>query len=792
MKRIPLWKRIMISAILLVMVLAAPALAGTVTPDDVSNANPGFIAAADDAGSGSETPAATGLADTPWPKSGYDLNNTGQSPYVGSQTGTVKGTFPTGKEGGYTSSLIGSDGTIYISFNNPQRSDFAGINAWDQNGTLKWNYGKPWAKGISTPAIGADGTIYMNDYNSHCLIAVSPNGTCKWRQGISSSAGSPAIGSDGSIYISGPKLFYAFTQDGEPKWTYSDANSNRFSRFTSPAIGPDGTVYCTNEGGIFALDPDTGHEKWYYPTETIYGSPAIGVDGNIYAGSSDGNLYVLNLNGTWKGTYSIGGDLVHYGSPAIGSDGTIYIGSSNKKLYALSPDGTPKWNYSTGGSICASPAIGGDGTIYIGSSDGKIYALDSGGTPKWNYSIGNTGLCQPSIDSDGTVYIGSVGKGGKVYAFAGPSDFTSGKQTGVAPFTVQFTDTSTLSSTSLLWDFGDGSSENATEQNPVHTYTSPGSYTVNLTKIYGSGMNQVVKYNYINVYSAPVANFTSNVTSGSTPFTVQFTDTSTGTPTNWFWDFGDGTNSTDQNPTHTYTTTGTSTGTFTVNLTATNAAGSNTTSRADYITVSSAAPVVSFTGTPRTSGAVPLTVRFNDTSTLHPTSWLWDFGDGTNSTEQHPTHTYTSAGTYTVTLTGTNVIGSSTASKPGYITCVTPGPIPYNGASIYVANDAGVKHDINGTHVEHTPNTYDFSFGPGGLNALSIHDLERNGIIHTTNQSGTIEVRFGGGQPTMHNGVLMLAVNGTIPDDFSVHIKASGDTWTLGEPGTSNLLAPTD
>lgn len=79
------------------------------------------------------------------------------------------------------------------------------------------------------------------------------------------------------------------------------------------------------------------------------------------------------------------------------------------------------------------------------------------------------------------------------------------------------------------------------------------------------------------------------------------------------------------------------------------------------------APVADFTGTP-TSGTVPLAVAFADTSSNAPTSWSWSFGDGGQSTAQNPSHTYTQAGTYTVSLTATNAFGQDTATKVGYIT----------------------------------------------------------------------------------------------------------------------------
>lgn len=66
-----------------------------------------------------------------------------------------------------------------------------------------------------------------------------------------------------------------------------------------------------------------------------------------------------------------------------------------------------------------------------------------------------------------------------------------------------------------------------------------------------------------------------------------------------------------------------------------------------------------------------LTVVFDDTSTGRPTSWRWNFGDGNTSTLQNPTHTYASAGTFTVTLTARNSLGEDTRSK---IVAVTGNP----------------------------------------------------------------------------------------------------------------------
>ncbi len=83
-------------------------------------------------------------------------------------------------------------------------------------------------------------------------------------------------------------------------------------------------------------------------------------------------------------------------------------------------------------------------------------------------------------------------------------------------------------------------------------------------------------------------------------------------------------------------------------------------------------PTASFTADPQ-SGQTPLAVQFTDQSSMAPTTWQWDFGDGTpNSTLQNPTHTYSGTGKKTVTLTVSNTYGTSTLQKTDYITVLPP------------------------------------------------------------------------------------------------------------------------
>jgi len=232
------------------------------------------------------------------------------------------------------------------------------------------------------------------------------------------------------------------------------------------------------------------------------------------------------------------------------------------------------------------------------------------------------------------------------------------------PFTLSFHDTSYNVPQGWIWDFGDNTGSD--EENPVHVYDKPGMYVVKLevSNIFGVDSTEAP----IILNNPLKCNFTARPLSGDIPLNVNFSDSSMGGPTNWTWHFGDGRNSVEQNPRHTYT----DAGLYNVTLTVSNLWGNSSLSRDFYINATSSLPIANFTGCP-TEGQAPLKVQFNDTSTCSSTSWNWTFGDGNTSTEQHPVHTYTVPGTYTVSLTVTNSAGSNITTRAGYIT-VSPAP----------------------------------------------------------------------------------------------------------------------
>ncbi|MBC8048340.1 MAG: PKD domain-containing protein, partial [Fimbriimonadaceae bacterium] len=201
---------------------------------------------------------------------------------------------------------------------------------------------------------------------------------------------------------------------------------------------------------------------------------------------------------------------------------------------------------------------------------------------------------------------------------------------------VTFTDMST-GAECYSWDFGDGGT--STLASPAHTYAGGGVYTVCLT-VYNSYGPETYCQD-VNLISAPGVDF-----SFTGDPAVTFTDLSTNTPTSWSWDFADGFTSTDQNPVHTFE----ENGSYNVCLTATNAGGSNTNCHLVGINFATIAPEADYTYT-----IVGFTASFTDVSTNTPSTWSWNFDDGSaTSTEQNPSHIYAAAGEYNVCLQAGN------------------------------------------------------------------------------------------------------------------------------------------
>ena len=429
---------------------------------------------------------------------------------------------------------------------------------------------------------------------------------------------------------------------------------------------------------------------------TISGNMALGNLRGVYLGTADNNLILSNTvqSNSVYGLFICGLSDKNrvYNNYFNNTNMTIRNGVGN--AYSITK--------TAGTNIVGGPYIGGN---FWGKPDGRGFsntAVDKDGDGISDSAYTNiTG----SVYSDYLPLV--VSNPGQVKPVA---DFSASPTSGNAPLNVTFTDTSTGAPTIWNWSFGDGTA--STEKSPKRTYSAAGNYTVTLTVGNSAGNNTTTKTSYIKVQGTtsqiPVAEFSASPISGSAPLNVSFTDASRGTPAAWKWVFGDGTNSTVKSPTHKYSTAGN----YTVTLTATNAAGSNTTTKTNYIKVTGVTkPVASFTSNV-TSGYVPLNVAFTDKSTGSPSSWKWIFGDGTNSTVKSPTHKYSTAGNYTVALTATNAAGSNTITKTNYIkvTGVTKPVASFtsNVTSGYVPLNVAFTDKSTGS-----PSSWKWTFGDG-------------------------------------------------------------------------------
>ena len=466
--------------------------------------------------------------------------------------------------------------------------------------------------------------------------------------------------------------------------------------------------------------------------------------------------------------------------------------------------------------------------------------------------------------------------------------FTSSYKLACAPANVQFTDNSTPgqgSITSWTWAFGDGTSSN--QQNPSHSYSQPGYYTVSLTVVNSGGCsNTASAVRYLRVVDGIQPNFVFNqsstscaapftgtllnqtagpgtlsynwtIANGATPasstaaspvvtfpnvgtynVTLQvsstygcsqsiteplifsnsnaiingpttvcvntpatFTNGSTPTPPSVAWTFGDGATSNAPSPSHSWSATGTST------IKLVNKYAGCADSVTDPITVINP-PTPAFTATHTSACKAPLTVNFTDQTTPIPTSWLWNFGDGQTSTVQNPSHTYTTAGNFNVTLTVTSsgsCPGSTT--KNAFVTIQPPtatigGTLAacVNGAgSLFVINPTANVNAVDGVATyawtapgssqgSSTSATPSFTYNTAGTYSISLTATTTGGCTATATHS----VVIGTPVPAAFTFLPSPVCGNNVPVVFTPATQnpAVSYYWVFGDGSNATVAAP--
>ena len=299
--------------------------------------------------------------------------------------------------------------------------------------------------------------------------------------------------------------------------------------------------------------------------------------------------------------------------------------------------------------------------------------------------------------------------------------------------------------------------------------------------------------NTAGLWAQPVANFTASPLAGCSPQIINFQDLSTGTPTSWNWNFGNGNTSTLQNPIASYFTPGT----YTITLVVSNAGGTNTLVRTNYITVYEP-PTVDFSASV-TAGCFPLRVQLTDLSTAGigntNVSWEWDFGNGQTSTLQNPLVTYTTAGTFNVTLKVTNDKGCvRTLSRPAFIN-VTPGVRSlFTHTTPTVCN---APSTINFTNTSTGPPVLSYLWDFGDGNTSTALNPSHTYVTNGTYIVSLITISSAGCQDTLRSNPIVIGgitTSFTGPASACINELASFtvtsnpvpniSNWTFGDGGT--------
>ena len=374
--------------------------------------------------------------------------------------------------------------------------------------------------------------------------------------------------------------------------------------------------------------------------------------GRLVYGNYDGNTRIIETpnsynDGTWHhvvGTQGPGGMSLYVDGQLIGSDSTAPNAQSYTGYWRVGGDNIGGWpdgpnSYEFSGQI---DEVAIYGSVLTGAQAAAHYALGVGQTPP-TAAFTSTGVNQ-TIAFDGS---GSSAASGQTI-------------------------------TGYSWNFGD-SSPLGVGVSPAHTYGLPGTYSVTLTVTSSTGLTSQVTNQVVAKapHQAPTAVI--GVTGAAAPNTLTGVFDGTGstaldgaTITGYSWDFGDGTTSTLAKPTHAYATPGT----WPIKLTVTDSLGLTSTVATASFTSIHNAPTPAFSST-----ANLLSVAVNASAST-PTDgqallYDWNWGDGTaDGSGVTATHTYSVAGTYTITLGVSDNLGAA-AQVTGQVTVA---PVVYKAS----------------------------------------------------------------------------------------------------------------
>lgn len=329
---------------------------------------------------------------------------------------------------------------------------------------------------------------------------------------------------------------------------------------------------------------------------------------------------------------------------------------------------------------------------------------------------------------DLTIYF--TGNGGNQLSVSITATPTIGAS---APLTVAFSAFATGGNGSYTysWTFGDGALGNGSAIN--HTYQTNGTFIAEVkvtdTQGFSGSTTQVITVGTpldVTASASPI--------SGKVPLTVNFNaSVSGGTPNyTYSWNFGDGQTGTGQTPAHTYT----SAGNYTAKLTVTDSVNTTGSSSVN-ITVNPVTPLtVAATASP-TSGTAPLTVNFSASASGGTSGYTysWNFGDGVTLTGQSVSHVYSTAGSYTATVTAKDSSNSTSTASVGIAVSSGSSLVISASATPTTATKAPLTTTFTCTASGGTqPYSYLWTFGDGAtsISANTTHTYTTTGLWTAT------------------------------------------------------------
>ena len=346
---------------------------------------------------------------------------------------------------------------------------------------------------------------------------------------------------------------------------------------------------------------------------------------------------------------------------------------------------------------------------------------------------------------------------------------------------------------SSFWSFGDGS--NSTDVFPEYAYSVAGTYQVKLVTDFGSCKDSTVK-SIISIPKPKAAFTATNYLSCKAPLTTAFNNNSVG-GVSFQWDFGDGGTSTSTNPTHTYT----SLGNYSVKLIITNAKGCTDTLLMDQLVKIAPPEILGIDSLPA-QGCIPFTTKPIPViqTGLPVSSYLWNFGDGSTSTDSLPTHVYTTPGVYNIKLTIST--GAGCTDTLTVLEAVKAGNRP-NANFSATPLDVCANTSVNFTDLStgSTVNDWFWDFGDG----TTIYGVQHP--THMYNDTGRFDVmlvayNFGCSdtliikkyvriKPPIARFDTAYACGNPLRRNFlDSSIGATSWAWNFGDGGTSSLQNP--